>query len=63
MLHVDRDDPEVAPLHQLAVDRGQPERLPIEGAGCGQVGDVDLDVVEHCVAHDHARCLGTAVAG
>ena len=47
MLLVHRHDAEVAPLHQLAVERRQPERLTVERPACRRVGHMDLDVVEH----------------
>ena len=47
MLLVDRDDAEVAPLDHLAVRSREAERLAVERATRREVGDVDLDVVEH----------------
>ncbi len=47
MLLIDGLDAEVAPLDPLAFDGRWTERLAVEGAACRQVGDGDVDVVEH----------------
>ena len=59
VLVIDRLDPEVSPLHPLALDGWKAERLVIEGAAGGGVGNRDVDVVKHH-AHDHRPGPGLA---